>query len=192
MGRRWSLSNNDRNKALGMLQTGLSCRNVAGTFGVAPSTISRLFNRFNATNSVCDSARSGRPRVTTQSQDKFIRTLSLGNRTLNARTLTHELRTAAGVNVSDQTIRNHLYSRKLGPRCPVVRIPLTRHHRRLGLDWCRRHLPWTAGQWSTVCFSDESRFNVRFNDGRIPVYRRPGERYTDATIREHDHFGGGL
>jgi hypothetical protein len=50
----------------------------------------------------------------------------------------------AGVNVSDQTIRNRLHSRKLGPRRPVVRIPLTLHHRRLGLDWCRRHLPWTA------------------------------------------------
>jgi len=50
---------------------------------------------------------------------------------------------------------------------------------------------WTARQWSTVCFSDESRFNLRFNDGRIIVCRRPGERYTDATIREHDRFGGG-
>ena len=29
MGRRWSLSNNDRNKALGILHSGLSCRNVA-------------------------------------------------------------------------------------------------------------------------------------------------------------------
>ena len=106
--------------------------------------------------------------------------------------MTHELRTAAGVNVSDQTIRNRLHSRQLGPRCPVVRIPLTRHHRRLGLDWCRHHLPWTARQCSTVCFSDESRFNVRFNDGRILVYRHPGEPYTDATIREHDHFSGGV
>jgi transposase len=152
MGRRRSLSNNDRNKALEMLQSGLFCRNIAGTFGVAPSTISRVFSRFNATNSVCDSASSGGTRVTKQSQDKFIRTLSLNNRTLNARTLTHELRTTAGVNVSDQTIRNRLHSRKLGPRRPVVRIPLTLHHRRLGLDWCRRHLPWTARQCSTVAF----------------------------------------
>ena len=51
MGRRRSLSNNDRNKALQMLHSGLSCRNIAGTYGVAPNTISRLFNRFNATHS---------------------------------------------------------------------------------------------------------------------------------------------
>ena len=68
--------------------------------------------------------------------------------------------------------------------------PLTRRHRRLHLDWCRRHLRWTARQWSTVCVSDESRFNLKFNDDIILVYRRPGERYTDATTREHGPFDG--
>ena len=63
-----------------------------------------------------------------------------------ARTLTHELRTAAGVNVSCQTIRNRLRSRNLKPRRPAVRIPIIRHHRRLGFDWCRQHLRWTVRQ----------------------------------------------
>ena len=69
---------------------------------------------------MCDSARSGRPRVETQRQDSFIRTRSLRNRTLNVRALTHELRTAAGVNVSDQTIRNRLRSRNIRLRRPAV------------------------------------------------------------------------
>jgi transposase len=115
IGRRRSLSNNDRNGALGMLLSGLSCRNGVWTLGVTPSTISILFNPFNATNSVCDSARSGRPRVTTQRQDNVIRTLNWRNRTLNAHTLPHELRTAAGVSVSDQTIRNGLRIRNFLP-----------------------------------------------------------------------------
>ena len=40
------------------------------------------------------------------------------------------------------------------------------------LDWCRRHLGWNGLQWSIVAFSDESRFNLYFNDGRMRVYRR--------------------
>ena len=111
------------------------------------------------------------------------------NPCVKARAFTHELQTGAGVNVSDQTIRNNLRSRNL--RCPAVRIPLTRRHRRLLLDWYRRNHHWTARQWSTVCFSDKSRFDLRFNDGRILVYRHSGERYTDATIKEHDCFGAG-
>jgi hypothetical protein len=59
---------------------------------------------------------------------------------LNACTLIHELRTSTGVNVSYQTIHNRLRTRNLRPRCPAVRIPLTRRHSRLRLDWCLRHL----------------------------------------------------
>jgi hypothetical protein len=32
---------------------------------------------------------------------------------------------------------------------------------------------------------------LKFNDGRIHVYRRQGERFADVNVREHDHFGGG-
>ena len=45
---------------------------------------------------------------------------------LNACTLIHELRTAAGVNVSDQTIRNRLRSRNLRPRRLLFVSPLLR------------------------------------------------------------------
>jgi hypothetical protein len=48
---------------------------------------------------VCDSAKSGHPKVTTQRQDKFIRALSLRNQTLNACTFSHELRTITGDNL---------------------------------------------------------------------------------------------
>ena len=89
MGRRRSLYKNDRNSALWILQSGLSCRNVAWTFEVDTITISMLFSRFNAANYMCDSARSGCTRVIAQRQDNFIITLSLRNRTRNARTLTH-------------------------------------------------------------------------------------------------------
>ena len=150
MGRRRSLSKNNKNSALGILLSGLSCRNVACTFEVAPSTISILFNRFNDTNSMCDSARSGYTRVTTQLTSRQLHKNSqLRNRTLYAHTLTHELRTITGVKVSDQTIRNRLCTRNLRPRRPVVRISRNRHHKRIRLYRCQHHLRWTAGQWQT-------------------------------------------
>ena len=39
-------------------------------------------------------------------------------------------------------------------------------------------------------FSDESRFSLQQSDRRR-VYRRLGERYSDACVREVDRFGGG-
>ena len=72
-----------------------------------------------------------------------------------------------------------------------MRLPLTRTHRAARLAWARRHLAWTRQQWSRVIFSDESRYTLSFNDGRIRVWRRPGERFLDATVLEHDRHGGG-
>ena len=69
---------------------------------------------------------------------------------------------------------------------------MSQRHRRARRDWCHQHIQWTRQQWSRVLFPDESLSNLHFNDGRKRVYRRQGERFSDATVSEYDRFGGGL
>ena len=90
--------------------------------------------RFNATNSVNDSIRSGRPKATMHRQDYLIRTPALRNRTISARAVQRPFRTAAGVTVSDQTILNRLHVADLRACGPVERIPLKQRHRIHRLD----------------------------------------------------------
>lgn len=40
-------------------------------------------------------------------------------------------------------------------------------------------------------FTDESRFCLDFHDGRVRTWRREGERFNDACVRERDRYGGG-
>ena len=87
MGRRPSLSTNDRSQAVGMLRARQSSRQVAAVFGVAQSTMSRLLQRFNATQSVNDRRRFGHPRTTTRQQDNYIRNITLRNLRITARAL---------------------------------------------------------------------------------------------------------
>ena len=42
--------------------------------------------------------------------------------------------------------------------------------------------------WRTILFSDESRFTLKFLDGRLRVWRLPGKRYSDGSV---DRFRGG-
>ena len=63
------LSNVDRHRALGMVEGGLS---VAERMGCSHTTIARLVERHNATESVDDRQRPGRERVTTRQQDRYI------------------------------------------------------------------------------------------------------------------------
>lgn len=67
---------------------------------------------------------------------------------------------------------------------------LTRQHRQARLTFARCHVRWQLRQWKPVLFTDESRFRLTRCDGRIRVYRRPGERCSDATVQEFDRFGG--
>jgi peptidoglycan/xylan/chitin deacetylase (PgdA/CDA1 family) len=53
------------------------------------------------------------------------------------------------------------------------------------------HRDWQLRHWTPVLFTEESRFRLTRYDGRVRVYRRPGERYTAATIQEVDRFGRG-
>ena len=60
------LSNQERARAIGMLQSGQSFRQVARYFQVSPTTISNLNQRYLATDEVRDRPRSGHPRATTK------------------------------------------------------------------------------------------------------------------------------
>ena len=174
-----------------MLQSGLSTRQVAAIFGVAYSTISRHLILFNATNSVNDRRQNGCPKATTHLQDNLIRTLALRKSKITSQALQGQLLTAAGITVSDQTIWNGSHAAGLRARRPVVRIPLQPSHRIHRLDWCRRHLQWNGLRWSIVAFSDESCFNLYFNDILMLVYRRRCEPYFDVNVKEHYHYGAG-
>lgn len=68
---------------------------------------------------------------------------------------------------------------------------LTRRHRQERLRWGRRHLRLTQRDWSKVLFTDETRIQLHRADGRRRVWRRRGERYTDACIIERNTWGGG-
>ncbi|MES9991864.1 MAG: helix-turn-helix domain-containing protein, partial [Candidatus Thiodiazotropha sp.] len=78
------LNNEDRARALGMLESGQSQDYVARRFNVSRSKIVQLVRRVNATGSLSDRPRPGAPRVTSVLQDNFIRVCHLRDRYVTA------------------------------------------------------------------------------------------------------------
>jgi hypothetical protein len=103
-----------RNIAISRLQAGESQIEVARTLNINQSTISRLWNRFQQTGSTNDRQRSGRPRIATPGQYRYIRVFHLWNRTTVAASTT-----AAGIpgfrRISSQTVHNGFDSMALDP-----------------------------------------------------------------------------
>lgn len=69
-----------RLKAIGMVQTGGTQREVANVFNVFQSGICRFWNRFLRTLIVNNWPLTGRPRLTKQVQNRLVRNQALKNR----------------------------------------------------------------------------------------------------------------
>ncbi|MFC1381391.1 MAG: helix-turn-helix domain-containing protein [gamma proteobacterium symbiont of Clathrolucina costata] len=183
------LSNEQRARALGMLDAGTDQTAVAAAFGVHKSTISRLLQRYRTAGTVNDRQRSGRPRVTTLRQDRAIRLVHLRNR---FKTATMTARETPGHNrpaISRDTVLRRLREFDIRCRRPYVGTPLTAVNRRRRLRWANQHRRFLVRQWRNILFTDEVKVMIDFNDRRQRVFRRRGERHADACVKEVDRFG---
>lgn len=179
-----------RENALGRLQAGQSQSQVARALRVSQSTISRLWHRFQQTGSSAPAPRSGRPRVTTQAQDRYIRLTHLRHRFQAASETSRAM--PGGRRISGQTVRNRLHAAGLHAYRPLRGNVLTRRHCQARLQWANQHLQWNlANNWRHVVFSDESHFLLQHHDARRRVYRRQGERYHQQCVDEAPPHGGG-
>ena len=79
----------------------------------------------------------------------------------------------------------------MNARRPAIGPILTRAYRIQRLEFREIHLNWEMRDCESVLFTNESRFHLSSCDIRVRVWRRPGERYTDCNILEHDRYGGG-
>ena len=179
------LSQDEMNRGIGMLHSGLSQRHVANVLGVSQSVVSRMWNRFITTRNVRHLHDGGRERSTNEVQDRFLVVQARRHQFDNATTLRRDFQNATGVRISTQTIRNGLHDAGLRSRRPAIWVPLTRYHVQMRLAWARDHVTWTQNDWAPVLFTDESRFSVDFTDRRARVWRIPNERFAPVCVAEH-------
>ena len=150
---RRKLSSADRGRTIAWLQDGATQRNVAQRLNVSQSIIGRLWIRLLDTGNVTNRPRSGRPRSTTQREDRYLTNWTLSQRRVTARQLHDHLRTTTGTLISDQTVKSRLRPNNLRPCRSAIRLPLPQRHRATRRDCCTRHVRWQRAQCSSVLFS---------------------------------------
>ena len=159
-----------RGQAIALLMQGQRQQQVARHFGVHVSTIERLVRRLRETGRVADRPRSGRPRVTSQRQDRAIRLAHLRNRHLTATETAVNTVGSHNRRIHPKTVRNRLREIGLRARRPNVGLPLNRARRARRMAWVTAQAPrrFLMRQWRRVFFTDESRFTLFRADGDTP------------------------
>ncbi|GFU16592.1 transposable element Tcb1 transposase [Trichonephila clavipes] len=125
---------------------------VSEELGIAQSVISRLWQRFKDDGNISRCYSTGRPRVTTPNEDRYLAVTAKRKRRSTASDQSRQLFSATGTIVSRQTVYRCLGHIGLYARGPVRCVPLTATYR-LRLTWSREHTLWTPQQWSCVMFS---------------------------------------
>ncbi|XP_052772677.1 uncharacterized protein LOC128211697 [Mya arenaria] len=179
----------DIEQMVGMLLAGQTQRHVERQFNVSHFVVGRVWQRYLDIGSVVELAGRGRPRKTTDRDDRYIVNMAKRWRFESAKTLNANFRVASGIRISEQTVRNRLHAANIRTRRPAVRPPLKPGQRRLRWAFSQDHHNIPLVRLRSVLFTDESKFRVAFHDGRRRVWRQKNERFKDCCIQEHDRFG---
>ncbi|GFT79431.1 transposable element Tcb2 transposase [Trichonephila clavipes] len=171
MSQRRRLPNSLRWRAVGWMEMGLSQADVARRLNVSRSVVQRLWDQYQSEDSVSRRPVPGRPRATTPAEDRFLALSARRRRTTTVPQLVADHFQASGRRISATTVRNRLHNAGLYARRPVVCVPLNGRQRRNRLCWAREHVSWTQQQWASVLFTDESRFTMESDSGRLLIWR---------------------
>ncbi|GBN97165.1 hypothetical protein AVEN_132295-1 [Araneus ventricosus] len=119
-------------RAVGMLQAGARQSAVARELNVHRSVIHRLWNHYQGDQNDSRRRGSGRRRITTTADDRYLLQSARHRRTLTARQLASQLFAAAGRPISRQTVSCRRHAGGLFAPRPVVCVPLSLAHVRVG------------------------------------------------------------
>ncbi|GBL83249.1 hypothetical protein AVEN_44480-1 [Araneus ventricosus] len=106
---------------------------------MSSSVVHRLWDQYQSEDSVSRRRVSGRPRVTTPAEDRFLALSSQKRRSTTVPQLVADHFVASGRRISATTVQRSLHNASIYARRPVVCVTLNRGQRRARLCWAREH-----------------------------------------------------
>lgn len=154
------LSKEERLKIQVLAEEGKNKSEIARIMKCPHSTVRYTLNRYKKTKSHENMKRSGRKRVTSDREDRHLIRTSLKNRKKTSSKLAAELSETLGKKISARTTRRRLLDVGL-KGCKARKKPwLSEKNKKLRLQWCLEHQHYTEEDWSSIVWSDESKFEV--------------------------------
>ena len=191
MPRSQELTDFSKGEIVGCHRCGLSIRDIAEKLQQPKSTVMDVIKRWK--NDHCTKRiRPGRPKKIQERDRRVLKREIRKNRCTPMGNIHREFHMATGCSVSTKTMRNEAHALGYHGRAAVHKPLVTKGNRAARLQWAKEHREWTVEDWKRVVWSDESRFTLFRSDGRVWVWRLPGERLMpECVVPTVKHGGGG-
>ena len=160
MARKRQLTKEDRQTIITLKSVGLSLRENCKEAKASVSTVSYTIKRHLETGGNSDRKRSGRPKATTQTEDKFLRVNNLCDRRLTGQQLQAQLNTGRSKEVLVSTVKRRLRAEGLTGRVAVRKQLLRWQNKKKRIAGAMKHHQWTTENWKKVLWTDESKFEI--------------------------------
>jgi transposase len=185
------LDNITRGQIFILLEFGYSTREVATIFGVSHSTVVRTKQKYDEFHTFDNLGGNGRPSVLSKKILKIIREENVKNSRESLRKLRSTVLSKTGSQISHVSVRNALHSMNLYSFSPIKKPLLSTKNiasrYQLSMNWLNLGIE----KIKTIIFSDESKFNLFYLDGKSSVWREPGTGFSPNNIDHTVKYGGG-
>jgi transposase len=143
-------------------------------------TVRSIVNRATKNGDIDVKKRSGRPRKTSERDDRMLLRAARSNRRQTLSELNADILNNA---VSNRTIKRRLHDAGFKKWRAKKRPALTADHARKRLKWARAHVDWDVDKWRTILWSDEC-WIERCNRTNTWIFRAPTEKWHKDCIDE--------
>ena len=166
---------------------GDSLMKIAKEHSISPEGVRKIIRRINETGSPENMRRNGRPRKTTDRDDRKI----MQEISLNPRITAHELKEKLELNIGITSIKNRIHEHGIRGYVARKKPMITPKNQSGRYNWAIQYENNPPEFWESVIWSDESKFLLINNNRRQYVWRKPGEAFKIGYTRPTVKHGGG-
>lgn len=191
--KRIETSEEKRKLIIKLHKQGNSYAKIAELVGSKKTTVHDTVKKFKATGVVKNMPRSGRPKKISSRNGNRIKRYVQQDRFMSAKKVTNILENSVGLHVHPRTVNRFLQKEGFKSFVPRKVPHISPKNVKLRLAYAKKYVHMPFSFWEKVIWTDESKYNIKKSDGRLRVWRKPGEAFSsNATIRTFKHGNGSV